>query len=434
MPPKPRYTEDDALKTLRKAAEDTDKYLSKRRYRQWRKNSETGKPSAGTIVRVLGKGWPECLEEAGIETDAQARGYTKKEINQALEQALDQKGKPLTKRKYREFREDASQKLPSVGAIANNYENWTDALEHNDIEAVGRRDSWYKEEDFIDAVREAADAKDEPLTQKEYKEYCVGKTNTPSDSTIITHGYSWREICSKADVQPGESGPNTVSRGEYLERAEEAVEDLEEPVETRAFVSQERIQEPVIENLFGGVPSLLEELGVDYIRTVKHPSKDEDVEEAVKQFLKNNRGRYGSDQIKEAISELMPEGKALPNNYRAVNNYLMELAEETDDVKLHRKENKGFSKKFYLKNLRLYKQEMQEHRDEIPEKYHEVFDRLVGRGVAPSSIVATVEYLENGDSQAKTAQDHDVTSVTIRSTLDKIREEDESLVREAQAA
>jgi len=209
---------------------------------------------------------------------------------------------------------------------------------------------------------------------------------------------------------------------------------LEEPVETRAFVSQERIQEPVIENLFGGVPSLLEELGVDYIQTVKHPSKDEDVQQAAKQFLKNNRGRYGSSEIKEEVSDLMPEAKALSNNYRTVNNYLMELAEEIDGVKLHRKENKGFSKKFYLKNLRLYKQEMQRHRDEIPEKYHEVFDSLVGRGVAPSSIVAAVDYLENSDSQAKTAQEHDVTSVTIRSTLDKMEEEDETLVEPAATA
>jgi len=209
MPPKPRYDEDDAISALQKAEKDTDKYLSKRRYRQWRKKQGKNIPSTGTIIQVLGTGWPECLEEAGIETDDHVRGYSKKEIDEALEQAVEEKGKRLTKLRYKKYREDASQKLPSVGTIANKYENWSEALESNGIEVVGRGDPLYDEDDFVDAVREAADAKGEPLRQKDYREYSTGKTGVPSDSTIVGYRYSWIPYCTFEISSPAASDSPT---------------------------------------------------------------------------------------------------------------------------------------------------------------------------------------------------------------------------------
>ena len=62
-------------------------------------------------------------------------------------------------------------------------------------------------------------------------------------------------------------------------------------------------------------------------------------------------------------------------------------------------------------------------RDEIPQKYHDAYEEITGRGKSPRGFQAAVAYIESEVSQDTIAEAFDITPVTIRNTVrDIIRE------------
>jgi hypothetical protein len=53
-------------------------------------------------------------------------------------------------------------------------------------------------------------------------------------------------------------------------------------------------------------------------------------------------------------------------------------------------------------------------RDTLPTEWHDCFDELTGRGYAPSSILATIEYVTTHRTQAAVGDEYDVSALTIR--------------------
>lgn len=56
-----------------------------------------------------------------------------------------------------------------------------------------------------------------------------------------------------------------------------------------------------------------------------------------------------------------------------------------------------------------------EHKEELPEEWHETFDALTAQGKSPSGIKATIEYVTTEKTQQEVSQEFHVSEVTIRS-------------------
>lgn len=55
-----------------------------------------------------------------------------------------------------------------------------------------------------------------------------------------------------------------------------------------------------------------------------------------------------------------------------------------------------------------------EHKEDLPEEWHETFDELTSQGKAPSSIKATIEYVTTEKTQSQVSDEFNVTEMTIR--------------------
>jgi hypothetical protein len=56
-----------------------------------------------------------------------------------------------------------------------------------------------------------------------------------------------------------------------------------------------------------------------------------------------------------------------------------------------------------------------DHKDDLPEEWHDTFDQLTSQGRAPSSIKATIEYVSTEKSQSDVSDEFSVSEPTIRS-------------------
>lgn len=55
-----------------------------------------------------------------------------------------------------------------------------------------------------------------------------------------------------------------------------------------------------------------------------------------------------------------------------------------------------------------------EHKEELPDEWHETFDALTAQGNSPSGIKATIEYVTTPKTQKEVGREMDVSEVTIR--------------------
>jgi len=55
-----------------------------------------------------------------------------------------------------------------------------------------------------------------------------------------------------------------------------------------------------------------------------------------------------------------------------------------------------------------------EHKEDLPEEWHETFDELTAQGKSPSGIKATIEYVTSQKSQEEVSSETNVSEVTIR--------------------
>lgn len=56
----------------------------------------------------------------------------------------------------------------------------------------------------------------------------------------------------------------------------------------------------------------------------------------------------------------------------------------------------------------------EDHKEELPEEWHETFDALTAQGKSPTGIKATIEYVRSKKTQQEISQEYNVSEVTIR--------------------
>ena len=88
------YTDEELLEYLRKADKLTEKYLTKKRYKE---KKPEGYPASGTYAARFG-GWTKAKGKAGLET--RAFSYGKDYIKKAFMKAVEEFGEKITSVEY----------------------------------------------------------------------------------------------------------------------------------------------------------------------------------------------------------------------------------------------------------------------------------------------------------------------------------------------
>lgn len=173
----------EAKNALIDAYESYSTPLSMEKYRQWKDEKEVEKPSASVIVQRIGDGkWKTACKNAGIESPSTydrsgSYGYSPDTLTKTMQEAAAEVGEPLTKKKYRQYRSNKDNKVPSVTTIVNKIGDgsWINACENAGIQSgtIGATegDTSYSRDQLITTLKEARRSTADKLTARKYQEW-----------------------------------------------------------------------------------------------------------------------------------------------------------------------------------------------------------------------------------------------------------------------
>jgi hypothetical protein len=174
---------------VKEAVEAMREPLTMAEYDLWRDNrQDTDYPTSTTIANSLGDGhWSQALKTVGIEPGTRAREpqYTSEDLENALREAVDAVGDPLTHQKYRQWRSEQDGEYPSSGPIKKHLGDgtWSEAVRSvggSPGEMGGRR---WDESDAKEALNLFSEEFAELLTTSDYKSW---RTEQDEDHPSVT--------------------------------------------------------------------------------------------------------------------------------------------------------------------------------------------------------------------------------------------------------
>ena len=234
-------------------------------------------PAPGEIAEYLGGGsWGDALRVAGVHDPPDthdggsggrvaeyASQITWEECEQALQNAADTIGEPLTMREYDDWREGTRADAPPAAYISANW-GWADAVESAGLECGNRGPAiWSGEGGKISvderdrALQAATEAMGEPLTSADYRQWRnETDTDAPHTSTIARR-WGWADALEAAGLQPSQRMGRDLS--DMLDAVERLREELGDWPTTDEYRDHKRPDDPAVAWLYdtepGGVGS-----------------------------------------------------------------------------------------------------------------------------------------------------------------------------------
>lgn len=195
---------------------------------------------AEMIADVLGGGeWDAALRVAGLDvgrgesvrgTDSPDREptYSDEDCREAVRRAAEELGEPLSSSKYAEWahgREGA----PSQSVIMARF-GWQDLCESLGIRSGTDRKA-YSDDEKLEAVRQTADERGEPLKSSEYREWARGRESVPALSNIAGPADSapydaWEDVVEAAGLEPVQQTRRSWSKDEVDAAIQELAAEL----------------------------------------------------------------------------------------------------------------------------------------------------------------------------------------------------------------
>jgi hypothetical protein len=229
-----KYTDDEVLSAVGRAAADMGEPLTQAEYREWRQNTNENQPSITTTINRFD--WEEACEKADVSTVitsiGRSKNYTDDDLLSAIERAAADVGEPLTQAEYREWRQNTDETQPSITTIKSRFD-WEEACEKADVSMAVEKS--YTDDDLLSAIERAAASTGEPLRQMEYMSWRQNTDETQPSITPIKNRFGWEEACEKAGVS------GAIEKGytddEVLSAVERAAADMGEPLTQTMYQS-----------------------------------------------------------------------------------------------------------------------------------------------------------------------------------------------------
>lgn len=228
------HDKNTVLNALRRAARDVGEPLSQAEYDEWQQSQNENLPTPHSIWKHFDKEWRELCDEADVQPHT-SRKYTPDDVRTALKDAAADLGEPLVLAEYQSWAQNQRDDRPDTQTIKRHFEDWATACRKSDVEphrlAHYTPSDPYPAEEIITAIQTAADAKGEPLSPSEYKEWSQSHTDRPSKKTCLRRFDSWTAVCEKAGVSTSHSSrPGQYTDEELLAALNQAAADVGEPI------------------------------------------------------------------------------------------------------------------------------------------------------------------------------------------------------------
>ena len=229
-----RCDTDTVLKTLQRAAKAVGEPLSQANYEEWQRAQDENLPTSHLIWKYFDQEWRELCSEAGIQPHTSNK-YTPGDIRTALNDAAADLGEPLVLADYRSWAQRQSTDRPDTQTIKRHFKDWATACRESDVEPhrlanYTPSDPYSADEIFI-SIRAAAEAKGEPLSPNDYREWSQSRPDYPSKKTCLRRFDSWPAVCEKAGVSTSHTPrPAQYTDEELLTALKQAAADIGEPV------------------------------------------------------------------------------------------------------------------------------------------------------------------------------------------------------------
>lgn len=229
------YTTEDIINALEDAVAALGEPLSGVQYDEWVEETDANHPVSATINNHEIGPFVVACEERGIETAAiSPDGYSRSDMLDAIQQAAEAQGEPLSQTEYNKWRQNTSNEHPSRKTISTSqhFESWGEACESASVQ-YGTPDKKWQIQDLLNALQTAAEDVEGNLTTSEYETWQQSVSGDhPSSAVFRSDKYiSWEEACQRAGVSSGKQLDETTPDRETVRNAiEQAATDCDEPL------------------------------------------------------------------------------------------------------------------------------------------------------------------------------------------------------------
>lgn len=280
--------------------------------------------------------------------------------------------------------------------IIEEFGNWNTALEEAGISLKKK---------LVKDVLRVSEEFDKNISIEDYRE--AGNFRL---SEIREAFNSWNELKEAAGL---DINTRKVSLEELEEDMNRVAEELDRPITGKDYNKHGEYSHGVLIQKDYTFAEFRDKIGLE-----KPKGKiSEEALEAWKEELKDVKGRFTLDELKEKVS-----GANFPLTKRGV----ADLREYLKDSNFQFTRSKGGSRtKYYVKGpeAQTLEEYYQQFLQKIPEEKEDWFKELSGTGPSPKSITAAIRYLTEDKTQTEIAEEEDVTQVSLRNTKEKIIEE-----------